>query len=96
MDHLRTFDVFSGDVEKGAVWVCAVNGLAAAKERMESIAARKPGKYFIFKADTQEVVARTETCKATERAGRGLIRGLTRKALAWAARTHRRVSESRS
>jgi hypothetical protein len=61
MNHLPTFDIFSGESDRDALWVCAVSGLAAAKERMDSVAAMKPGSYFIFLAATHEIVARTNT-----------------------------------
>jgi hypothetical protein len=43
-----TFDIFSGELEKDATWLEAVQGLGSAKERMKQIAAERPGKYFIF------------------------------------------------
>jgi hypothetical protein len=43
-----TLDIFSGELEKDASWLEAVQGLAGAKERMKQIAAERPGKYFIF------------------------------------------------
>jgi hypothetical protein len=42
------FDIFSGVLDKDAVWVESVRGLANARERMERIAVEKPGPYFVF------------------------------------------------
>lgn len=56
-----TFDIFSGTPEKEAVWVCAVPGLAGAKERMEQIAAAKPGAYFVYYSAANEVMAKVDT-----------------------------------
>ena len=56
-----TFDLFSGKPGKNAVWKEAVAGLSAARERMEQIAAEKPGEYFIYCVSTATVVAEIET-----------------------------------
>jgi hypothetical protein len=61
MENVPTFDIFSGDMDRDAMWVCAVKGLAAAKERMERIASTKPGRYFIFLSATHEILAHVET-----------------------------------
>lgn len=42
------FDIFRGLPDKNAVWVEAVEGLSAARDRMEQIARDKPGNYFVF------------------------------------------------
>jgi hypothetical protein len=59
--QVPTFDVFSGESDRDAVWLCAVQGLAEAKATMDAIAAKKPGKYFLFFALTHEILARVET-----------------------------------
>jgi hypothetical protein len=55
------FDIFSGVPDRDASWVCAVRGLANAKERMDEIAAEKPGRYFIFYPPDRSILAQTET-----------------------------------
>ena len=56
-----TFDIFRGALDRDALWLCAVQGLAAAKVRMNQLAAETPGRYFIFFGPTHEVVGQTET-----------------------------------
>jgi len=58
---LPKFDIFSGDRDKDAQWIEAVEGLAKANERMQQLAAQRPGKYFIFYTGTHTVVANIET-----------------------------------
>lgn len=58
------FDIFKGTCDKDARWVEAVNGLAAARERMEAIAAQHPGQYFVFGQRSHAILARTDTRKA--------------------------------
>jgi DNA-binding NtrC family response regulator len=60
-DDAPKFDIFSGAPDRDAVWVCAVRGLANAKERMEETAVERPGRYFIFNAFDRTVLAQTET-----------------------------------
>ena len=40
--------IFSDLTEQGVRWVEPVEGLARAQQRMEQIAAEKPGAYFVF------------------------------------------------
>jgi hypothetical protein len=47
-------------LEKDAVWLETVEGLEAAQRRMEEIATRKPGVYFIFSSGDRSVVAKIE------------------------------------
>jgi hypothetical protein len=54
------FDIFSG-TQKNAVWVETVEGLSAARERLQQIAGEKPGQYFIFSALTRVSVCEIET-----------------------------------
>lgn len=67
MPTVPKFDIFSGVPDRDAVWVCTVQGLATAKERMDRLAAEKPGPYFIFFAPTREIVGRTATFCEPER-----------------------------
>lgn len=61
MTRVATFDIFSGVPGRDAVWVCAVEGLANAKERMDEIAAAQPGPYFVCFVHSKEILARTDT-----------------------------------
>lgn len=63
MDSVPTFHIFSGNNDRDALWVCAVEGLANAKERMDQLAAEKPGAYFVFYTTTHEILSRTDTSK---------------------------------
>ncbi len=56
-----TFDIFSGELEKDARWLEAVQGLESAKDRMKKIASETPGKYFIFCTSHRSVVDTIET-----------------------------------
>jgi hypothetical protein len=61
-----TFDIFAGGPEKDPVWVEAVQGLSDALERMEQIAQKTPGQYFVFSIGSHAILARTETFKKPE------------------------------
>jgi len=54
------FDIFSG-TRKNATWIETVEGLTAARERLQQIASEKPGQYFIFSALTSISVYEIET-----------------------------------
>jgi hypothetical protein len=58
-----TFDIFSGQPGQDAIWVEAVVGLSNARERMQQIAAKEPGTYFVFSATGRSVLAQIETFK---------------------------------
>jgi hypothetical protein len=47
-----TFDMFSGRVDKGAIWVETVEGFGNTYELMTKLAAKDPGLYFIISQDT--------------------------------------------
>ena len=55
------FDIFSGKPEKDPLWLETVEGFAQARERMDLIAAQRPGRYFLFSTQAQAVLAETET-----------------------------------
>jgi len=56
------FDIFRGTpFNKDAVWVEAIEGLAAARNRMEEIAGKIPGSYFVFSVHSHNVLARIDT-----------------------------------
>lgn len=56
-----TFDIFSGESDKAPVWIEAVEGLSKARERLEQIAAKKPGKYFLFSLYSGSILLEIET-----------------------------------
>jgi hypothetical protein len=57
-----TFDIFRGAIgSRDEVWLEAVSGLDNARERMEQIAAAKPGLYFIFSPRSHSVLASADT-----------------------------------
>ena len=60
MENL-TLDIFSGELEAAAVWLEAVQGLTAARERMRQIASNNPGKYFILSVADRSVLERIDT-----------------------------------
>jgi hypothetical protein len=62
------YDIFAGTPGNFPMWLETVVGLANAKERMEMIAAKKPGQYFLFSVLTQTTVARIEVFKKTSAA----------------------------
>jgi len=58
-----TFDIFSGGPDKDSVWLEAVAGLSNARERMDQLAEKSPGQYFVFSIGSQSIIAKTETFK---------------------------------
>jgi hypothetical protein len=59
---LPTFHIFSGCYpDNDVVWIESVEGYAAAKQRMERIAAEKPGPYFVFSVPDGAPLATTDT-----------------------------------
>jgi len=57
-----TFDIFQGAVgSTDVLWIEAVEGLAAAKQRMDEIAREQPGRYFVFYSHERTVLASTNT-----------------------------------
>lgn len=70
------FDIFRGQFPDADVeWIDSVEGLGAARERMQKIAAEKPGAYFVFGAKYGIVFAAIDAAPAkpasdsTEREG---------------------------
>ena len=69
---LAMFDIFSGAAaDKDAMWVEAASGLANAQRRMEEIAAKTPGQYFVFSQESRSVVARADTRKSASPSSAG-------------------------
>jgi hypothetical protein len=55
------FDIFSGTHQGNrAIWLDGVNDFEEAKQKMLSIATEKPGKYFVFSAQENRIVAEIE------------------------------------
>jgi hypothetical protein len=69
MDEL-SLDIFSGELDKDAMWLEAAEGLSKARERMEQIAADKPGRYFIYSIRSRTVLAQIETFAKPSPSGR--------------------------
>jgi hypothetical protein len=55
------YDIFQGTTETDALWIAAVKGLLTATERMNEIAGRQPGHYFLFDVPTKSIVAQIDT-----------------------------------
>jgi hypothetical protein len=53
-----SYDIFWVDEDQEAVWQCAAEGIWNAKKKMEELAAKKPGKYYVFSSSESRVVAR--------------------------------------
>ena len=60
---ISTFGIFKGLHDRNAKWIEAVEGEAKAVRRMNEMAAKDPGPYFVFSAYTHTVVAATDTSK---------------------------------
>jgi hypothetical protein len=66
--HQPMFDIFKGTSTEGdAMWLETVASLANGRQRMEEIATKSPGQYFVFSQATHSVVARTDTQKVNPR-----------------------------
>jgi hypothetical protein len=61
MEPILKFDIFSGTIDKNARWLEAVEGLENAKRRMHELAAKSPGRYFVFCDFAHAVIALTDT-----------------------------------
>jgi hypothetical protein len=55
-----SYDIFWVDQEGEAVWQSSIEGIWNAKKRMEELARKKPGKYYIFSASENRTVARLD------------------------------------
>jgi hypothetical protein len=56
-----TFGIFKGLHDRNAKWVEAVEGETKAIRRMNEMAAKDPGPYFVFSAYTHTVIAVTDS-----------------------------------
>jgi hypothetical protein len=61
LERHETFDIFSGAPKDNPMWLETISGLSNARERMEQIAAKRPGQYFIFSIGTHSPVVQIET-----------------------------------
>jgi hypothetical protein len=55
------FEIFSGEVGRGPLWISTAMGLVTAKQRMRDLAACYPGAYFIYSVSLRSVVASVKT-----------------------------------
>ena len=53
-------DIFSGAIDKDALWLERVQGLENAKRRMGELATKSPGRYFVFCDFSHTVVAQID------------------------------------
>lgn len=65
--RVPTYDIFSGSGYTDAKWLEAVEGLAAATERMKHLAEQMPGPYFVFSTDAKAILASVNTTKPRDR-----------------------------
>lgn len=59
---MPTYDIFSGTCYKDAKWLEAIEGLAAAQERMKQLS-QTPGRYFVFSIDCRAIISSVDTTK---------------------------------
>jgi hypothetical protein len=64
MTNVPMYDIFSGTGYKDAQWLEAVEGLAAAQQRMKQLAAAVPGAYFVFSVESKAILAKLDTTSA--------------------------------
>jgi hypothetical protein len=64
---MSMFDIFSGRVDKDAVWVETVKGFGNAYELMAKVAAKIPGPYFIISQKTHTIRGSINTSKPQPR-----------------------------
>jgi hypothetical protein len=55
------FDIFSGAIDRDAVWVAVVEGWEAACDVMRQYASEHHGKYFVYCMRTHRVVDSVDT-----------------------------------
>jgi hypothetical protein len=64
---IAVYDLFSGSIDEGPVWLAAFRDSEAARDRMLHLAEHTPGAYFIFDHTTQKVLDSIDTkSKAAE------------------------------
>jgi hypothetical protein len=66
---MHAFDIFSGHLEKEPMWLETACSLSEASERMKERARNKPGPYFVFCCETNQIMESIDTSgSATDRA----------------------------
>ena len=58
---ISQYDIFSGTVDRDAIWLEAVDGLGAAIAKMKEYDKQNPGQYFVFCSKTHTVMASAHT-----------------------------------
>jgi hypothetical protein len=56
-DEAKLYDIFSGNLNDGPLWIVAVSGLRASIDVMKRMADEHPGSYFVFDTLGRSVVA---------------------------------------
>ena len=51
-------DILKRQPDGSFIWLEAASDLKVAKDRMEQLASRHPGEYFVFDQKTQQIVAK--------------------------------------
>jgi hypothetical protein len=58
------YHVFQGTKDVDALWLASAEGLLDAKQKMQQLAAQKPGKYFVFYLPDSLIVASADSTKS--------------------------------
>jgi len=58
---ISQYDVFSGRIDRDAIWLETVGGLGAAIAKMKEYDKQSPGRYFVFCSKTHTVMASIHT-----------------------------------
>src|SRR5580698_6276757 len=61
-----TYDLFKGNSRENAIWIGAVEGLEAATERMNRLAAKESSDYFLFQSGN--IIASVKNSKTPSQA----------------------------
>src|SRR5215469_17639317 len=61
MESIFKFAIFSGSIDKNALWLERAEGRDNANRRMDEIATKSPGKYFVLCDFFHTVVPQTDT-----------------------------------
>ena len=59
--EIPQYDIFSGRIDRDAMWLESVDGLGAAVAKMKEYAKQSPGQYFVFCSKTDSVLASINT-----------------------------------
>jgi len=65
------FDIFSGTSEKDARWLESADGLPTARDRMDHLAAVRPGAYFLYSPLSHSILAMKDTSEQLQPAAKG-------------------------